>query len=224
MMSATRAVARSAIVNVSWLFDVLSPFAYLSFKQLGRLPQNVHLEFVPILFGAVLNHHGQLGPAEMPTKRAFTYRFVLWKAGKRGIPLRFPPAHPFNPLAALRLIIAAGCDRRAVETVFDAVFLHGRDVADPAVVGALARELDIADPAAALADPAVKERLRANTEWAIARGVFGVPTFVIGQQLFWGDDAFDMALDYLHDPAGFQSAEMQKVEQLPVGVVRDRKR
>lgn len=210
-------------MKVAWAFDVISPFSYLSLKQLPQLPPGVSLEYVPVLFAGLLNHYGQIGNAEIASKRRFTYRFALWRASKLAVPMRMPPAHPFNPLAALRLIIAAGCERHAVETVLDAVFMHGRDVADPHVIADLARQLGVADPEAALAAPAVKQKLHANTNWAIAHGVFGVPTFVIEHEIFWGHDAFEMVLDYLRDPAAFRSPEMLRIETLPVGVMRPRK-
>jgi 2-hydroxychromene-2-carboxylate isomerase len=138
------------------------------------------------------------------------------------MPIRFPPSHPFNPLAALRLIIAAGSSLRAAETTLNAVFRDGRDLSDPKVIGELAAELGVSDPQAQLADPAVKARLRENTEWAIAHGVFGVPTLVIGEEIFWGHDALDMALDYLKDPEAFRDAQMRAIETLPVGIERRR--
>ena len=203
-----------------WVFDVISPFAYLALKQLPALPKGVEIEFVPILFAGLLNHHGQIGNAEIVPKRRFTYRFSLWRAQKMGIPMRYPPAHPFNPLAALRLILAAGNTHHAIERVFDAVFKEGTDVADPAVIAALATELGVKDPATALAAPELKQKLRDITNWAIERGVFGVPTLLIGDEAFWGHDAFDMALDYLRDPQGFETPEMQRVDSLPYGTVR----
>jgi len=209
-------------VKVSWVFDVISPFAYLAFPQLSRLPAHVSVGFVPVLFAGLLKHFGQLGPAEIPSKRRFTYRFVLWRARQLGLPMRMPPAHPFNPLPALRLIIAAGSDRRAAGTVLDAVFRDGRDVADPAVIPALARELGVADVQAAVDDNTVKQRLRDNTAWASARGVFGVPTLVIGKELFWGHDAFDMALEYLRHPDAFRDPDMQAADTLPIGATRNR--
>jgi 2-hydroxychromene-2-carboxylate isomerase len=209
-------------VTVSWVFDVISPFAYLGLRDLERLPAHVELRFVPVLLAPLLNHFGQMGPAEIPSKRTFTYRFVLWRARSLGLPMRFPPTHPFNPLAGLRLIVAAGSDRRAAGTVLEAVFRDGRDLTDVAVIADLARTLGVAEPERAVGDPAVKLRLRENTDWAIARGVFGVPTLVIGEELFWGHDAFQMALDYLADPAMLHTAEMRAVERLPVGVERVR--
>jgi 2-hydroxychromene-2-carboxylate isomerase len=207
-------------VRASWVFDVISPFAYLAFGQLARLPANVEVEFVPVLFAGMLEHFGQVGPAEIPPKRRSTYRFVLWRAQRMGIPMRMPPAHPFNPLAALRLIIAAGSDARAVETVLDAVFRDGRDVSDPAVIAGLAATLGVANPQVALSDPKVKERLRENTNWAITRGVFGVPTLVIGEEFFWGHDAMEMAFDYVADPEAFNTPDMRSLDTLPIGVAR----
>ena len=209
-------------IVVSWVFDVISPFAWLSFHDLARLPPEVELRFVPVLLAGMLSHFGQKGPAEIPSKRRFTYRFVLWRARQMGLPLRFPPAHPFNPLAALRLVVAAGSNRRAASVVLAAVFRDGRDVTDPKVIADLARQLELADAERAVSDPAVKQQLRDNTDWAISLGVFGVPTLVIGEELFWGQDAFDMALDYLTRGETFRDPQMQAIEALRVGVERRR--
>lgn len=206
--------------KVFWIFDVISPFAYLGLQQLSGLPKDLPVEFVPVLFAGILSHHGQLGPAEIIPKRRFTYRFALWRARKMGIPMRFPPAHPFNPLAALRLIIAAGSSRRAVERVFGAVFVEGTDVANSEVIASLAAELGIENPADTLGAPDVKQKLRDNTNWAIERGVFGVPTLIVGNETFWGHDAFEMALDFWRDPQSFASPEMRAVDSLPSGSVR----
>jgi 2-hydroxychromene-2-carboxylate isomerase len=133
-----------------------------------------------------------------------------------------PPAHPFNPLAALRLIIAAGSNSRAAGIVLRAVFGEGRDVSDPSVIAELAVQLGVADPDGALANPAIKQRLRDNTSWACSRGVFGVPTLVIGEELFWGHDAVDMALDYLGDPEAFADPDMRIIDTLPIAAARTR--
>jgi 2-hydroxychromene-2-carboxylate isomerase len=207
-------------LKVVWVYDVISPFAYLALPRLGEFPETVELTAMPVLFAALLDHFGQRGPAEIPSKRRFTYRFALWRARRLQLPMQFPPAHPFNPLAALRLIIAAGSTLHAARTVLTAVFGAGRDVSDPSVVAQLAQELGVANPEQALADPAVKARLRQNTQWASERGVFGVPTLVIGEELFWGHDAIDMALDYLKNPRDFSDAAMRALDQLPVAAAR----
>ncbi len=207
-------------LKVVWVYDVISPFAYLALPRLGEFPETVELTAMPVLFAALLDHFGQRGPAEIPSKRRFTYRFALWRARRLQLPMQLPPAHPFNPLAALRLIIAAGGTLHAARTVLTAVFGAGRDVSDPSVVAQLAQELGVANPEQALADPAVKARLRQNTQWASERGVFGVPTLVIGEELFWGHDAIDMALDYLKNPRDFSDAAMRAIDQLPIAAAR----
>jgi 2-hydroxychromene-2-carboxylate isomerase len=75
-------------VKISWVFDVVSPFSYLGLKQLHQLPENIEVEFVPVLFAGLLDHHGQVGNAEIASKRRFTYRFALWRARKMGVPMR----------------------------------------------------------------------------------------------------------------------------------------
>jgi 2-hydroxychromene-2-carboxylate isomerase len=107
-----------------------------------------------------------------------------------------------------------------VETAFDMVWKEGRDLQDAKELAELARRLGLQDPQAAAADEDVKAKLKANTEAAIARGVFGVPSFLLGDTLFWGQDSLEMMLDYLKDPGLFDTAEMHRVNVLPVGTMR----
>src|SRR2546430_13918375 len=93
------------VVKVSWVFDVISPFAYLAFPQLSRLPAHVGVEFVPVLFAGLLQHFGQLGPAEIPSKRRFTYRFALWRARPPGLPVGVAPRPPLHPPPPPRVIL-----------------------------------------------------------------------------------------------------------------------
>jgi 2-hydroxychromene-2-carboxylate isomerase len=204
-----------------WYFDVISPFAYLQWMRLRRDHPELNLRPRPLLFGGLLQHHGQLGPAEIPGKRAFTYRFVAWEARRLGIPLRFPPAHPFNPLTALRLILASNDATRATDAVFAHIWRDGQPGDSADALAGVAAGLGISDVDAAIAQQDVKAALRSNTEEAIARGVFGVPTLCIGDALFWGNDATRMALDYIADPGAF-AHEFDAVAALPVGIMRKR--
>lgn len=203
-----------------WYFDVISPFAYLQWKTRARLEDRIRLAPVPVVLGALLSHYGQKGPAEIPPKRWHTYRYCQWRAARLGVAMRFPPAHPFNPIAALRLITALGASAAAVDAVFDAAFGNGEDISDPAVLARLGAALGLADTAAAIARPEVKERLRANTDAAIAAGIFGVPGIVVNDELFWGEDMTEMLLDYLDNPDLFRSPEMQRLRTLPEAVRR----
>ena len=207
-------------MRARWYFDLISPYSYLHLKQFGRLPAGLEIEYVPVLFAGMLKHWENKGPAEVPPKRIYMYKQLTWLAGHLGIPFRMPPAHPFNPLHALRLVIAAGSTRQNVEAAFDMVWKEGRDLQDSAELAELARRLQVADLQAALADERVKSRLKVNTDDAVAKGVFGVPTILMGEALFWGQDSLDMMLDYLKDPALFETPEMRRVCGLPVGTAR----
>ena len=96
--------------RITFYLDFISPYAYLAFEQLPQALQGLSyaVDYQPVLFAGLLKHHGQLGPAEMPGKRDWTYRQVLWLAHRHGIPLQLPAAHPFNPLPLLRLALACG--------------------------------------------------------------------------------------------------------------------
>ncbi|HSX58976.1 MAG TPA: 2-hydroxychromene-2-carboxylate isomerase [Tahibacter sp.] len=209
-------------MHVQWYFDFISPFAWLQLHRLSALRERATVEPVPILFAAVLDTLGQLGPAEIPGKRDFTYRFVQWRAERQRIPLRFPPAHPFNPLTALRLSIAAGTRWDAVERVFAHIWEHGRAADSIDALRDTAAALGIGDVETALAADHVKQQLRANTEQALADGVFGVPTLRIGEALFWGEDATAMALEHLDDPQRFERGEYARIATLPQAVQRRR--
>ncbi|MFO1351015.1 MAG: 2-hydroxychromene-2-carboxylate isomerase [Gammaproteobacteria bacterium] len=208
------------MTNLDWYFDFVSPFSYLQREQFQRLPAGVQVNYVPVLFGALLGHWGQKGPAEIASKRPFTYRHTLWLARRHGIPMRFPPAHPFNPLKALRLAIALDCDPAAIRAIFRFIWRDGRAIDSAQDWADLSAAVGLADADAWIAAPQVKDALRGNTEAAIARGVFGVPTFAADDQLFWGFDATDMLLDYLRDPAAFRDPEMLRIAELPVGIRR----
>lgn len=205
-------------MTIDWYFDFISPFAYLQWQRLRTLAAPVTHR--PVLLAGLLAHHGQKGPAEIDSKRAFTYRHVQWKADRAGVPLVFPPAHPFNPLAALRLCIAAGTSAAAIDALFDHLWRDGRRGDDAASLAPVGTALGIDDVAAAIADPAVKARLQANGERALAQGVFGVPTLVADGRLFWGEDATAMFEGFLADPAYFDSAAMRRLDALPVAASR----
>jgi 2-hydroxychromene-2-carboxylate isomerase len=204
------------MASIDWYFDFVSPYSYIALHRLEALPRPVVCQ--PVLFAGLLNHWGQKGPAEIPSKRQWTYRWCTWWAQELGIPFRFPAAHPFNPLQHLRLALA--CDSRldAVKRIFLSIWMSGANADDPQRFAALCRELGV-DPAR-LADGHVKETLRKNTEEAAQRGVFGVPSFVVDGEVFWGADAIDFVRAFLADPAVVRNDEMQRVDRLPVAAAR----
>lgn len=203
---------------ITWYFDPISPFAYLALPAIERLAQMHEITYRPIVFAAVLAHWGQLGPAEIPPKRIHTYRHCQFLAERTGMPFRFPPAHPFRSLEALRLLAALDATPRATRTVMDFVWAEGRDPA--AGLEELAARLTATEYDTLIEQTGAKTRLRAWTDAAIAAGVFGVPTLAIGSDLFWGADAVPVALARLADPGLLQTPEMTRLATLPAVVSR----
>jgi 2-hydroxychromene-2-carboxylate isomerase len=209
-------------MKADWYFDFISPFSYLQLERIGGLRSRIEIAPIPIVFGAILKHHGQLGPAEIRGKREFTYRFAQWTAERAHIPFRFPPAHPFNPIAALRLAIAAGATWPAITAIFEHIWKEGRAGDDAQSLADVGRALGIDDVAAATSREDVKTALRTNTEAAVAAGVFGVPTLRIGGELFWGNDATALIEDWLDKPLRFDAPEYRRIAALPRAIERKR--
>ena len=207
--------------SVDWYFDFISPFAYLQSERLHTLGPGVRVRFRPILFAAVLEANGQKGPAEIPAKRAFTYRFCVWQAKALGIPLKFPHEHPFNPLPLLRLAIACDCEGAAIHRIFRFVWRDGRLPDLPIEWAELTHDLGLRDADARIAEPEVKDTLRRHTDEAIALGVFGVPTLALRGELFWGADATQMAADYAAAGCCWPDPEYARAATLPIGASRD---
>ena len=183
--------------ELRFYFDFISHNAYLAWTQIHSLAERnrCHVVPVPVLFAGLLDAHGQLGPAEVRAKAGWMIRDVLRKCGELGVTIEPPPFHPFNPLLALRvssLDMDDGTRLRLVDRLFGAVWRGGASVTDP---GAVARCATLAglDGEAAVAEastPETKARLRRQTDDAIQRGVFGVPTMIVDDELFWGYDDF----------------------------------
>ena len=214
--------------EIHFYFDFISPYAWLAFKALPQslagISHRVH--YHPVVFGAMLKHHGQLGPAEMPGKRDWTYRQVMWLAKQQGTDLQMPASHPFNSLSLLRLAVAASDNgepnRYVVESIFKHVWCTGLEASDAERLEALQLHL-LSQANVSLKDPQsveVKQLLQQQTQQAIDLGLFGVPSMVVNGQVFWGQDALPMLRAYLQGDAWFESADWLDVGKLPVGIRR----
>lgn len=206
--------------EAAWYFDPISPYVYLQLPDLARLPTDIAVRPIPVLLAALLTHSGTKGPAEIPAKRLHTYRQCAWLARARNLPFRMPPQHPFNPLPVLRLLCSLGPTLAQARIASRFVFERGGDPSTPGGLKELGTELGVSDPETAATAPAAKDHLRANTAEAVSRGVWGVPTFEVGGELFWGADSFPMMLDYLQHPDLFGTADMKQLETLPIGAAR----
>jgi 2-hydroxychromene-2-carboxylate isomerase len=212
---------------VRFYFDFLSPYAYLAWTQIDGLADRHgrEVEPVPILFAALLGAHGTKGPAEIPAKRVYVWKDVLRTARVLGVPLATPPAHPFNPLLALRVSsieMPRAERRRLVDALYRATWGGGPGVTDPEVVARIATGAGFDGPALVrtAATDAVKARLKAQTDEALAHGAFGVPSLLVDGELFWGYDSLGHVERRLNgrDPLG--DTDIMRWKDLPVGATR----
>jgi 2-hydroxychromene-2-carboxylate isomerase len=215
--------------QLTFYFDPISPYAALAFEALPEAlaGHSVEVVYKPILFAALLQALGQKGPAEIEAKRRWTFRHVAWLAHRQGVVLDPPAQHPFNPLPLLRLAWACAAPegqpgdtpgRWVVEQLFHHVWRGaGADANDPVRLAALAERLA---PSPAPASDAVKQRLRSETEAALALGVFGVPTVEFEGRLFWGQDALPMLRAALSGDPWFRSGAWESAAQTRPGMAR----
>lgn len=204
--------------QIDWYFDFISPFSYLQCELLHALPDDVQINFRPVLFAGLLAHWDNKGPAEIAPKRTWTFEHCAWLAYKNGIPMTMPPHHPFNPLPLLRLCIALGNTEEAVCRLFRYVWREGKLPTEEPHWLALMKELDVTP--AMLDAPEIKQQLRTNGEMATAANVFGVPTAVVDNRCFWGLDSTDMLIAYLRADPFFSSEQLRQAQTLPQGVNR----
>ncbi len=213
--------------SVRFLFDYISPSAYLAWMELHTLAAQFHrrVEPVPVLFAGLLQAHGTRGPAEVPAKRAYVIKDVLRRANAARIPISLPPTHPFNPLLALRATLAPMDDsgrRKLIDGLYAAVWGGGGGVTEPEAVAAIIKAAGLDSEAVLLAASGreVKDKLRKNTEEAIAQGVFGVPTLFVDGEMFWGHDSLPLLARYLAGEQRLDPSLIAKWATLPASAVR----
>jgi len=182
------------MAKLRFLFDYISPYSYLAWQRVPDLAQRhgLVLEPVPVLLAGLLDHHGHKGPGEIVAKRRYVFKDCLRRAAELGVPFRPPHSHPFHPLLVLRVTsLGMASERRAelVTRLFSATWARGLDVSSPEVVGRICGEVGLEDALEAATLPATKQRLKDNTDEALRVGAFGVPTLLVGDELFWGLDS-----------------------------------
>jgi 2-hydroxychromene-2-carboxylate isomerase len=191
---------------VEFYFDVGSAATYLAWTQLPAIVKAAgrEIEYRPFLLGGVFQATGNRSPMEVPAKGQYMQDDLQRFARRYGVPFRHNPHFPINTLTLMRGalgLLMRESERMVpyVDAVLRAIWVDGRNMNDPATVGEVLQQAGF-DPAKLLAlasDPAVKDELKARTQEAVARGVFGAPTFFIGQEMFWGQDRLDFVKERL---------------------------
>lgn len=186
------------VLKIHFYFDFISPYAYFAWRNLPTLAKkyNREIEAHPVVFGKLLDKWGQLGPAEIPPKRSWLNEYCFRYAALNGFEYNPPKKHPFNPLAALRMSLkeVSGADQfRVIDSIFEGGWSHGADLGDlPTLISLLTKKsIDGESLSHKVLELDIKESLINETSYAIEKGVFGVPTIIIDDKLFWGNDQMD---------------------------------
>ena len=193
-------------------YDIISPFTYLFLRQREVLATRLNLIPKPIFFPGLLRLQDNRGPAEVAEKRVHTYDFCIWNAKKHNIPMKFPARHPFPSVAAQRLFLQQNADWAMLDRAFDFVWEEGRDpdLEWPDFCASMGLPSNTSRPDSA----EIKASLTKETEQAARQGIFGVPTIVVNQRVFWGCDSIPWVLDYLDNPTMFERPEFQQLRAI----------
>lgn len=190
--------------ELNFYFDFLSPFSYFAWLKLAPLAQDLNLKvnLKPVALGPLLNHWQIKGPGEVEPKREFLLKQMLRYADTNGIPFTTPKTHPFNSLYALRFSlkgVAGEMQEKVIETFWKAGWQKRIDMGEPDELLKELREAGL--PADELYEKSfsreAKAELKSNIQEAINKGVFGVPSFVIDDELFWGADSMEQLKNFV---------------------------
>ena len=190
--------------QVEFFFDFGSPTSYLAWTQLPRIAAQAEARIVwrPMLLGGVFKASGNQSPVAIPAKGRYMLHDLARFAARYGVPLAFNPHFPINTLTLMRGATAYLDTERFqpyAKAIFEALWVQQKNLGKPEVLGDV---LGIAgfDPAEferLVNDEAVKQRLKATTEEAIERGVFGAPSFFVDGELYFGQDRLDFVAEAL---------------------------
>lgn len=192
--------------TVEFFFDLGSPASYLAHTQLPALCRDcgAALVYRPMLLGGVFQATGNASPAMIPAKGRYMIRDLARYAERYGVPMRFNPHFPINTLTLMRLLVAVQLHQPerlddALQALFQATWVDGVNMGDPARVAEVlaAAGLDAAALQQQIGEPAVKDALKATTEEAVRRGVFGAPTCFVGDDMYFGQDRLDFVREAL---------------------------
>ncbi len=180
--------------KIEYYFDFLSPYSYLSWHWVKRNQHQFKFEYYPVVLGRLIHHYETKGPAEITPKRNYLFKDCLRYAHQHQIPFQIPGKLPFNSLYALRVAlkeISADKQPEVIDAIFEAGWGKGRsidnsiDLVDILNMRSLDGELlmDLAVSASA------RKGLKENQKRAIDQKLFGLPSFLVRNELFWGNDS-----------------------------------
>ena len=181
--------------TLEFCFDFISPYTYLAATQIEDLASRNGMKLIyrPVFLGGLFKEAGNHPPIEIPGKAKYLPKDINDWVQFYKIPLTFPPSFPFNTIKAMRGALVAEKEGRVAEYAqngYKAGWGEGKDLSDPEILASIAEQsgLDREKFLAGIEEPTIKEELKQRTSEAVSRGAFGLPTFFIGEEMFWGND------------------------------------
>ena len=190
------------IKSFEFYFDFASPYSFLAHKQIGKIEKenSIKMKYMPIFLGGLLNLAGIKANADIPIKAKYMIKDCKLWAEKRNITFKFNNYFPIKTLNLMRCTLVAEKKDFAqifITKIFDAIWKDGINLNDNAIVEKLLQNLDL-NPKTFLMEaiePKIKDELKKRTDDAHQKGIFGAPSFIINNKVFWGQDRLEFVLN-----------------------------
>ena len=189
------------IKSFEFYFDFASPYSFLAHKEIRKIEKenSVKIKYMPILLGALLKSSGIKANADIPIKGKYMVKDCKLWAEKYNIEFKFNSYFPIITLDLMRCVLVAerkGFAQNFINNFFDAIWKDGLNLNDKTIVKKLLKNLNI-DPNAFLTDAVqsnIKDELKKRTDEAYKKGIFGAPSFIVNNKIFWGQDRLNFVL------------------------------
>ena len=193
------------IKSFDFYFDFISPYSFLAHKKIRKIEQKnlIKINYKPVLLGGLHNLHGIKAPAFIPAKAKFMVRDCKLIAEKNNIKFKFNSYFPIKSLNLMRGVLVAEEDNYKsfyIDSVFDSIWQHGLNMNDENIIQKVLKNLNINPKTFLLrsASSSIKESLRKKTNEAYEKGIFGAPSFISNNKVFWGQDRIEFVLDEIN--------------------------
>lgn len=195
--------------KVMYYFDFLSPYSYIAWNWVKKCQSDKNfkheIEFIPVILGSIITSYETKGPAEITPKRNYLFKDCLRFTASNNIPFTTPKQLPFNSLYALRLALKDVCGSdnqyQVINAIFEAGWSKGEDIGSPEFLEMLMNDLGLngKEMLDRTSSKEARKQLKLNVKDALGLGVFGLPTFIIDEELFWGNDSIVYIEQYLEN-------------------------
>ena len=185
--------------EIDFYFDFISPYAYLAHKKIQLLPKDIKINYKPILLGGLHNLQGIIAPAFIKPKLKYMINDCLLIAKKNNYDFKWNSIFPINTLNIMRgyFSINSSNQTQYIKTIFDAYWRDDLNIYNEEILTPLLKQCKIDKNIffKTIKDPVIKEKLKDATKNAHEKEVFGAPTFIVNNKIFWGQDRLEFALD-----------------------------